>query len=113
MARKYIASIGFLSLFFGVGLYANALGVLLDMPSLMVVLIGAFCFGLASAPEHRLANVGTGALVSGFIGGLIGLALTASTYTTMETIGPALSVVCLTPLYGLIGWSFTKMLRSS
>ena len=77
-----------------------------DSASLLVVSGGALCFGISASgslfSKARLEAVSEGAVISGWIGALLGAVIIAGNVTDLEALGPAMAVMMLTVLYGYV-----------
>jgi flagellar motor component MotA len=76
----------------------------IDAVSAMFVVGGAICFGICAHGEWysdvRLNAFSEGAVLSGWIGALLGAVIIAGNVEDLNALGPALAVMLLTVVYG-------------
>ena len=89
----------------------------IDAASLIIVLGGAFCFGLSSGgglfSDERLEAASEGAVISGWLGLLYGAVIIAGNLTDMAALGPATAVAILTVIYGYLFKAIIRMILLS
>ena len=82
----------------------------IDLMSVLYVGMGTLCFVVAS-PYNRWQAMGTGGLLSGLSGCLLGMAVTLQTYAPGEMM-LSLSIAVLPLLYGAVIFGIAKMLAN-
>ena len=107
--KRLTAIVLFLGSVIGVLSYGGVLHRFIDSISVGFVVLGAASFGLAAKSEARVKALGTGALVSGILGGLLGALIMAATFDSIPDIPAAATIACLPPIYGIMGWSMTRL----
>ena len=104
--RVLVASLLFITIV-AVAISTNFSG-FIDAISAMFVLMGALCFGICANGEWksdaRLNAFSEGAVLSGWIGALLGAVLIGININTqdLDALGPAIALMLLPVLYGYI-----------
>ena len=109
----------YLSLLLIIGLIAGTLfstgqvSIFIDLPSFLIVFVGAILYSLASGGDNleRIDNLGYGAIRMGWIGFIIGIIFITSNglLNDIEKLGPAFGVALITIFYGYIIQLLTNM----
>lgn len=88
-----------------------------DLPSLIIVLGGALCFGISSTGSYfstqRLEAASEGAVISGWLGTLYGYVIIAGNISDMSALGPATAVAIITVVYGYFFKAIIRMILLS
>lgn len=88
-----------------------------DLPSLIIVLGGALCFGISSTGSYfsnqRLEAASEGAVISGWLGTLYGCVIIAGNISDMSALGPATAVAIITVVYGYFFKAIIRMILLS
>jgi flagellar motor component MotA len=89
----------------------------IDAVSAMFVLGGAICFGVCANgkwdSDGRLNAFSEGAILSGWIGALLGAVIIAGNVKDFAALGPALAVMLLTVVYGYFIKALVRMVLIS
>jgi 4-amino-4-deoxy-L-arabinose transferase-like glycosyltransferase len=91
----------------------------MDATSAIFVLVGALCFGICAKGEWnsdaRLNAFSEGAVLSGWIGALLGAVLIGININTqgLDALGPAVAVMLLTLIYGYFVKALVRMVLIS
>jgi predicted lipid-binding transport protein (Tim44 family) len=102
--KALIASLLFIAI--TVGAISTNFSSFIDHISAIFVLVGALCFGICADGEWnsdaRLNAFSEGAVLSGWIGSLLGAVLIGININTqgLDTLGPAFAIMLLTLVYG-------------
>ena len=88
-----------------------------DVPSLIIVVGGAICFGISSTGNYfsnqRLEAASEGAVISGWLGTLYGFVIIAGNISDMSALGPATAVAILAVIYGYFFKAIIRMILLS
>lgn len=88
-----------------------------DAVSAVFVVGGAICFGICANGEwysdRRLIAFSEGAVLSGWIGALLGAVIIAGNVKDLDALGPALAVMLLTVVYGYFIKALCRMVLIS
>ncbi|MDB2654425.1 hypothetical protein N9Y68_05860 [Luminiphilus sp.] len=88
-----------------------------DAVSAVFVVGGAICFGICADGEWysdgRLNAFSEGAVLSGWIGALVGAVIIAGNVKDVDVLGPALAVMLLTVFYGYVIKAIVRMVLIS
>ena len=89
----------------------------IDPASLIIVTGGALSFGISSTGSFfsnaRLEAASEGAVISGWLGLLAGIAIIASNIDDIRVLGPSMAVAILTVLYGYFAKAILSMILLS
>ncbi len=89
----------------------------LDTASLLIVLGGAVCFGICANgkwyAEGRLNAFSEGAVLSGWIGALLGAVIIAGNVKDLDALGSAIAIMLLTVVYGYFVKALVRMVLLS
>ena len=102
--KALIASLLFIAI--TAGAISTNFSSFIDHISAIFVLVGALCFGICADGEWnsdaRLNAFSEGAVLSGWIGSLLGAVLIGININTqgLDTLGPAFAIMLLTLVYG-------------
>ena len=86
--------------------------IFIDAISFFAIGAGAACFALTADKGQRLARLGQGGLLSGWVAFFVGLVLIANSFSPsdLSLLGKQLAVLFLGPLYGFGLFAITKIL---
>ena len=123
---KIISLLIIVSAILGTILLASRIGAFIDVPSFLTVIIPVIAsisakHGLEGFKElfregenqsKILHTMGVTAILSGAIGTMIGLVIMLGHLSDQSAIGPAIAIVLLSLLYGLLTFLFTTLLST-
>jgi hypothetical protein len=114
MFNLYLGVILFIGLIAGTILSVDSIGIFMDMPSLIIVVLGAliYSFSVGGDTIDRLDNFGFGAVRMGWIGFIIGIVFIANRkmILDMELFSSAFAVAMLPIFYGYFFQIITNMI---
>ena len=103
-ARALIASLLFIVI--TVAAISTNFSSFVDIVSAIFVLVGALCFGICAHGEWnsdaRLKAFSEGAVLSGWIGVLVGAVIIAGNVKDLSALGPAIAIMLLTLVYAYL-----------
>ena len=115
--KTSIATVLFIAI--TVGAISTNFSGFIDAISAIFVLVGALCFGICAKGEWnsdaRLNAFSEGAVLSGWIGALLGAVLIGININTqlLDPLGPAVAVMLLTLIYGYFVKALVRMVLIS
>ena len=115
--KSSIATVLFIAI--TVGAISTNFSGFIDAVSAIFVLVGALCFGICAKGEWnsdaRLNAFSEGAVLSGWIGALLGAVLIGININTqgLDALGPAVAVMLLTLIYGYFVKALVRMVLIS
>ena len=115
--KSSIATVLFIAI--TVGAISTNFSGFIDAISAIFVLVGALCFGICAKGEWnsdaRLNAFSEGAVLSGWIGALLGAVLIGININTqgLDALGPAVAVMLLTLIYGYFVKALVRMVLIS
>ena len=114
MFNLILGIILFIGLISGTILSVDSIGIFMDMPSLMIVILGALIYAFSAGGDaiDRLDNFGFGAVRMGWIGFIIGIVLMANRkmILDLELFSSAFAVAMLPIFYGYFFQIITNMI---
>ena len=114
MFNLILGIILFIGLISGTILSVDSIGIFMDMPSLMIVILGALIYSFSAGGDaiDRLDNFGFGAVRMGWIGFIIGIVLMANRkmILDLELFSSAFAVAMLPIFYGYFFQIITNMI---
>ena len=114
MFNLYLGVILFIGLIAGTILSVDSIGIFMDMPSLIIVVLGALIYSFSAGGDtiDRLDNFGFGAVRMGWIGFIIGIVLMSNRkmILDMELFSSAFAVAMLPIFYGYLFQIITNMI---
>jgi flagellar motor component MotA len=100
-----------------VAVISTNLSSFVDSISAIFILVGALCFGICANGEWnsdaRLYAFSEGAVLSGWIGALVGAVIIAGNVKDLDVLGPAFAVMLLTVVYGYFIKAIVRMVLIS
>jgi hypothetical protein len=113
--KALIASLLFIAIVFAA--ISENFSSFVDIVSAIFVLVAALCFGICADGEWnsdaRLNAFSEGAVLSGWIGALVGAVIIAGNVKDVDVLGPALAVMLLTVVYGYVIKAIVRMVLIS
>ena len=115
--KSSIATVLFIAI--TVGAISTNFSGFIDAVSAIFVLVGALCFGICAKGEWnsdaRLNAFSEGAVLSGWIGALLGAVLIGININIqgLDALGPAVAVMLLTLVYGYFVKALVRMVLIS
>ena len=113
--KASIASLLFIAI--TVAAISTNLSIFVDSISAIFILVGALCFGICATgnwnSDARLNAFSEGAVLSGWIGALVGAVIIAGNVKDLNVLGPALAVMLLTVVYGYFIKAIVRMVLIS
>ena len=115
--KTSIATVLFIAI--TVGAISTNFSGFIDAVSAIFVLVGALCFGICAKGEWnsdaRLNAFSEGAVLSGWIGALLGAVLIGININIqgLDALGPAVAVMLLTLIYGYFVKALVRMVLIS
>ena len=114
MFNLILGIILFIGLISGTILSVDSIGIFMDMPSLMIVILGALIYSFSAGGDaiDRLDNFGFGAVRMGWIGFIIGMVLMANgkIILDIERFSSAFAVAILPIFFGYFFQIITNMI---
>ena len=114
MFNLFLGIILFIVLVTATILSVDSVGIFMDMPSLIIVVLGALIYSFSAGGDtiDRLDNFGFGAVRMGWIGFIIGIVLMANRkmILDMELFSSAFAVAMLPIFYGYLFQIITNMI---
>ena len=114
MFNLFLGIILFIVLVIATILSVDSVGIFMDMPSLIIVVLGALIYSFSAGGDSidRLDNFGFGAVRMGWIGFIIGIVLMANRkmILDMELFSSAFAVAMLPIFYGYLFQIITNMI---
>ena len=114
MFNLFLGIILFIGLITATILSVDSVGIFMDMPSLIIVVLGALIYSFSAGGDtiDRLENFGFGAVRMGWIGFIIGIVLMANRkmILDMELFSSAFAVAMLPIFYGYLFQIITNMI---
>ena len=114
MLNLYLGVILFIGLIAGTILSVDSIGIFMDMPSLIIVVLGALIYSFSAGGDtiDRLDNFGFGAVRMGWIGFIIGIVFIANRKMILdiELFSSAFAVAMLPIFYGYFFQIITNMI---
>ena len=114
MFNLFLGIILFIGLITATILSVDSVGIFMDMPSLIIVVLGALIYSFSAGGDtiDRLDNFGFGAVRMGWIGFIIGIVLMANRkmILDMELFSSAFAVAMLPIFYGYLFQIITNMI---
>ena len=114
MFNLILGIILFIGLITATILSVDSVGIFMDMPSLIIVVLGALIYSFSAGGDtiDRLDNFGFGAVRMGWIGFIIGIVLMANRkmILDMELFSSAFAVAMLPIFYGYLFQIITNMI---
>ena len=114
MFNLYLGVILFIGLIAGTILSVDSIGIFMDMPSLIIVVLGALIYSFSAGGDaiDRLDNFGFGAVRMGWIGFIIGIVLMSNRkmILDLELFSSAFAVAMLPIFYGYFFQIITNMI---
>ena len=114
MFNLFLGIILFIGLITATIVSVDSLGIFMDMPSLIIVVLGALIYSFSAGGDtiDRLDNFGFGAVRMGWIGFIIGIVLMANRkmILDMELFSSAFAVAMLPIFYGYLFQIITNMI---
>ena len=114
MFNLILGIILFIGLISGTILSVDSMGIFMDMPSLIIVVLGALIYSFSAGGDaiDRLDNFGFGAVRMGWIGFIIGIVLMANRkmILDLELFSSAFAVAMLPIFYGYFFQIITNMI---
>ena len=114
MFNLFLGIIFFIGLITATILSVDSVGIFMDMPSLIIVVLGALIYSFSAGGDtiDRLDNFGFGAVRMGWIGFIIGIVLMANgkMILDMELFSSAFAVAMLPIFYGYFFQIITNMI---
>ena len=114
MFNLYLGVVLFIGLMAVTILSVDSIGIFMDMPSLIIVVLGALIYSFSAGGDtiDRLDNFGFGAVRMGWIGFIIGMVLMANSkiILDMELFSSAFAVAMLPIFYGYLFQIITNMI---
>ena len=114
MFNLYLGVILFIGLIAGTILSVDSIGIFMDMPSIIIVVLGAliYSFSVGGDTIDRLDNFGFGAVRMGWIGFIIGIVLMSNRklILDLELFSSAFAVAMLPIFYGYFFQIITNMI---
>ena len=114
MFNLYLGVVLFIGLIAGTILSVDSIGIFMDMPSLIIVVLGALIYSFSAGGDtiDRLDNFGFGAVRMGWIGFIIGMVLMANSkiILDMELFSSAFAVAILPIFFGYFFQIITNMI---
>ena len=114
MFNLYLGVVLFIGLMAGTILSVDSIGIFMDMPSLIIVVLGALIYSFSAGGDNidRLDNFGFGAVRMGWIGFIIGMVLMANSkiILDMELFSSAFAVAILPIFFGYFFQIITNMI---
>ena len=114
MFNLFLGIIFFIGLITATILSVDSVGIFMDMPSLIIVVLGALIYSFSAGGDtiDRLDNFGFGAVRMGWIGFIIGIVLMANRkmILDMELFSSAFAVAMLPIFYGYFFQIITNMI---
>ena len=114
MFNLYLGVILFIGLIAGTILSVDSIGIFMDMPSIIIVVLGALIYSFSAGGDtiDRLDNFGFGAVRMGWIGFIIGIVLMANRkmILDLELFSSAFAVAMLPIFYGYFFQIITNMI---
>ena len=113
MFNLYLGVVLFIGLIAGTILSVDSIGIFIDMPSLIIVVLGALIYSFSAGGDtiDRLDNFGFGSVRMGWIGFIIGIVFIANRkmILDMELFSSAFAVAMLPIFYGYFFQIITNM----
>ena len=114
MFNLYLGVILFIGLIAGTILSVDSIGIFMDMPSIIIVVLGALIYSFSAGGDaiDRLDNFGFGAVRMGWIGFIIGIVLMSNRkmILDLELFSSAFAVAMLPIFYGYFFQIITNMI---
>ena len=114
MFNLFLGIILFIGLITATILSVDSVGIFMDMPSLIIVVLGALIYSFSAGGDtiDRLDNFGFGAVRMGWIGFIIGIVLMSNRkmILDMELFSSAFAVAMLPIFYGYLFQIITNMI---
>jgi hypothetical protein len=114
MFNLYLGVVLFIGLMAVTILSVDSIGIFMDMPSLIIVVLGALIYSFSAGGDtiDRLDNFGFGAVRMGWIGFIIGIVFIANRkmILDMELFSSAFAVAMLPIFYGYFFQIITNMI---
>mgnify|MGYP001247486818 CR=1 FL=1 len=114
MFNLYLGVVLFIGLIAGTILSVDSIGIFMDMPSLIIVVLGALIYSFSAGGDtiDRLDNFGFGAVRMGWIGFIIGMVLMANgkIILDIERFSSAFAVAILPIFFGYFFQIITNMI---
>ena len=114
MFNLYLGVVLFTGLIAGTILSVDSIGIFMDMPSLIIVVLGALIYSFSAGGDtiDRLDNFGFGAVRMGWIGFIIGMVLMANgkIILDIERFSSAFAVAILPIFFGYLFQIITNMI---
>ena len=114
MFNLYLGVILFIGLIAGTILSVDSIGIFMDMPSLIIVVLGALIYSFSAGGDaiDRFDNFGFGAVRMGWIGFVIGVILMSNRkmILDLELFSSAFAVAMLPIFYGYFFQIITNMI---
>ena len=114
MFNLYLGVVLFIGLMAVTILSVDSIGIFMDMPSLIIVVLGALIYSFSAGGDtiDRLDNFGFGAVRMGWIGFIIGIVFIANRkmILDMELFSSAFAVAMLPIFYGYLFQIITNMI---
>ena len=114
MFNLYLGVVLFIGLIAGTILSVDSIGIFMDMPSLIIVVLGALIYSFSAGGDtiDRLDNFGFGAVRMGWIGFIIGIVFIANRKMILdiELFSSAFAVAMLPIFYGYFFQIITNMI---
>ena len=114
MFNLFLGIILFIGLITATIISVDSVGIFMDMPSLIIVVLGALIYSFSAGGDSidRLDNFGFGAVRMGWIGFIIGIVLMANRkmILDMELFSSAFAVAMLPIFYGYLFQIITNMI---
>jgi len=114
MFNLYLGVILFIGLIAGTILSVDSIGIFMDMPSIIIVVLGALIYSFSAGGDtiDRLDNFGFGAVRMGWIGFIIGMVLMANgkIILDIERFSSAFAVAILPIFFGYFFQIITNMI---
>jgi hypothetical protein len=109
--KALIASLLFIAIVFAA--ISENFSSFVDIVSAIFVLVAALCFGICANGEWnsdaRLNAFSEGAVLSGWIGVLVGAVIIAGNVKDLSALGPAIAVMLLTLVYAYLIKALVRM----
>ena len=114
MFNLYLGVVLFIGLIAGTILSVDSIGIFMDMPSLIIVVLGALIYSFSAGGDtiDRLDNFGFGAVRMGWIGFIIGMIFIANRKMILDIdlFSSAFAVAILPIFYGYFFQIITNMI---
>ena len=114
MFNLYLGVVLFIGLIAGTILSVDSIGIFIDMPSLIIVVLGALIYSFSAGGDtiDRLDNFGFGAVRMGWIGFIIGMIFIANRKMILDIdlFSSAFAVAILPIFYGYFFQIITNMI---